>query len=226
MEALALGATNYNFLHKYIDTSFTTPASTYSTTSPLEILHKVQSDTHFDGLFEGRGSVNIEPLFRDHESAVLEHWGAWKISDPIKQFQDSQEAAVALLTRTVRPGTHSYDFFIVHILTTSHAIRILLPSIPKKFHISIVKQWWLLVIAVYIAQLRPKIDDDIEQKPTQGWKYIEDKAINGEYSTDAHYVKALRAIREIAFTWGDVHERYLAAAVQFADDFRGWTGFD
>lgn len=36
---------------------------------------------------------------------------------------------------------------------------------------------------------------------------------------------ALRAIKEAAFTWGDVHERYLAAAVHFADDFDGWTGF-
>ena len=34
---------------------------------------------------------------------------------------------------------------------------------------------------------------------------------------------ALRAIREAAFTWGDVHEQYLSAAVKFADDFDGWT---
>lgn len=32
-------------------------------------------------------------------------------------------------------------------------------------------------------------------------------------------------MRTAAFTWGDVHERYLAAAVRFADDFEGWTGF-
>jgi len=226
MEALALAATNYNFLHKYIDAASLTPTSTYSTTSPLEILHQISSDNRLDGLFERRGNANIEPLFREHESVVLEHWNAWMITDPIKQFQDSQDAAVALLTRTVRPGTHSYDFFIVHLLTTSHAIRILLPFLPKNFHISIVREWWLLVIAVYIAQLRPKLNDDLEKKPNQGWKYIQDKAINGEYATDAHYVKALRAIREMAFTWGDVHERYLAAAVQFADDFRGWVGFE
>jgi hypothetical protein len=36
---------------------------------------------------------------------------------------------------------------------------------------------------------------------------------------------ALRAIKVAAFTWGDVHERYLSAAVKFADDFLGWTGF-
>lgn len=226
MESLALAATHYNYLHKYVDSSLTQPPSSYSTSSPLEILHKIHADTRFNGLFKQRGNVNIAALFRDHENLVLEHWNAWKIVDPLKQFQDSQEAALALLTQTVGVGTHSYDFFFVHLLTTSHAVRVLLPFIPKSFHISLVKQWWLLVVAVYIAQLRPKISEDIEEKPKQGWKYVEDKAVNGPYSSEAHYVKALRAIRDMAFTWGDVHERYLAAAVQLSDDFRGWTGFE
>lgn len=189
IEALAMGSIAYNFLHKYLDDASYTKPSTYSTTSPLEILHKIADDKRFDGLFDSRGSRNIETLFRDHENLVLEHWNAWTISDPNKQFADSQEAAVALVVRTVKPGTHAYDFFMVHILTTSHAVRILLPLIPRKFHISLVRQWWLLTIAVYVAQLRPKIDDDIEVKPPQGWKYVEDKAINGPWATDAHYVK-------------------------------------
>jgi hypothetical protein len=120
---------------------------------------------------------------------VLEHWNAWKIDEPNKQFQDSQEAAVALLVRTVQPGTHGYDFFMVHLLTSSHAVRTLIPLIPKRFHISLVRQWWLLTIAVYIAQLRPKIDDDIEEKPMKQWNYVDDKAVNGPWATDAHFVK-------------------------------------
>ncbi|KAH6670634.1 hypothetical protein B0J14DRAFT_596663 [Halenospora varia] len=225
MEALAMSCTAYNFLHKYIDEPTYTRESTYTTTSPLEIIHKIHNDKRFDGLFQGHGDKNIQDLFFNHESLVLEHWNAWKISDPKKQFEESQEAAVALVVRTVKPGTHAYDFFMVHILTTSHAVRILLPIIPKRFHISLVRQWWLLTIAVYIAQLRPKIDDDIEVKPGKQWNYVDLMAVNGPWSTDAHYVKALRAMKQAAFTWGDVHERYLAAAVHFADDFKGWTGF-
>jgi len=41
----------------------------------------------------------------------------------------------------------------------------------------------------------------------------------------ANYSSALRALKEAAFTWGDVHDRYLSAATHFADDFKGWTGF-
>ncbi|EKD16228.1 uncharacterized protein L3040_009532 [Drepanopeziza brunnea f. sp. 'multigermtubi'] len=227
IEALAMSSCCYNYLHKYLDHPSYTIASTYSTTSPLEILHKIHTDTRFDGLFEDRGASNIEIIFSQHESLVLEHWNAWTIIDPNKQFRESQEAALALLVRTVEPGTHAYDFFMVHLLTTSHAVRVLLPLIPKKFHIGLVRQWWLLAIAVYIAQLRPKISEDIEGKPEagKGWKYVEEMAVTGPWRSDPHYVKALRAMKEAAFTWGDVHERYLSTAVHFADDFKGWTGF-
>ncbi|KAG4026601.1 hypothetical protein MFRU_038g00050 [Monilinia fructicola] len=225
IEALSLTSTCYNFMHKYLDDPSYTKASTYNTTSPLEILHKIHADSRLDGVLDEPSPANITKLFEEHEDFILEHWNAWSINDPQKQFQDSQEAAVHLLVQTVKPGTHAYDFFVVHVLTTSHAVRILLPFVPAKFQISLIRQWWLLTIAVYCAQMRPKINEDIEQKPGKGWKYVEDKAINGSWATDPHYVKAIRAIKEIAFTWGDVHERYLSMAVTFADDFKGWTGF-
>ncbi|APA14527.1 hypothetical protein SS1G_06461 [Sclerotinia sclerotiorum 1980 UF-70] len=225
IEALSLTSTCYNFMHKYLDDPSYTKASTYSTTSPLEILHKIHADSRLDGVLDEPSPSNITKLFEKHEDFILEHWNAWSITDPEKQFRDSQEAAVNLLVQTVKPGTHAYDFFVVHILTTSHAVRILLPFVPPKFQVGLIRQWWLFTIAVYCAQMRPKINEDIEQKPGKGWKYVEDKAINGVWSTDPHYVKAIRAIREAAFTWGDVHERYLSMAVTFADDFNGWTGF-
>lgn len=189
MEALGMASVCYNDLHKYLDESSYTRESTYSTTSPLEILHKIKEDRRFDGLFEGPDVGKISWLLENHENLVLEHWNAWTIVDPLKQFRDSQEAAATLLVRTVEPGTHAYDFFTCHLLTTSHAVRILIPFIPKRFHVSLVRQWWLLTILVYVTQMRPKINEDIETPPTKQWNYVEDRAINGPWATDAHYVK-------------------------------------
>lgn len=226
MEALAMASSSYSYLHKYLDNPSYTEPSTYSTTSPLEILHKVHVDTRFDNLFHQKGADNMTDLFSNHESFILEHWNAWTLSDPIAQFRASQEAAVALLVNTVSSGT-SYDFFLVHILTTSHAVRILLPLIPTRFHVSLVQQWWLLTLAVYICQLRPKIREETDVKLEKGkdWKYVEDKAVNGEWKTDAHFVKALRAMKEAAATWGDENGRYLGSAVKLVDGFHGWSGF-
>ncbi|AEO54420.1 hypothetical protein MYCTH_2296978 [Thermothelomyces thermophilus ATCC 42464] len=236
-EALGLAATQYNFLHRYIDDpSYTRPAP-FSSTSPLELLDRLASDTRFDGLFREPGYANIEPLFRDHEDLLLEYWNAWDLrpsgsgsagganADPLALFRASQEAAVALLVATVRPGTHAYNFFLVHVLTASHAVRILLPVLPPRFHVPVVRQWWLLALAVYVAVLRPRVDRDYVPRDLKGksWRYVEQRALTSEWATDAHYVKAIRAMREAARTWGDVHDNYLAAAVWFSDDFEGWV---
>ncbi|OTA97321.1 hypothetical protein M434DRAFT_392040 [Hypoxylon sp. CO27-5] len=225
VEALGMAATQYNFFHKYIDDPSYSKPSPIKLSSPLELLHKLANDHRLDGAFKESGAENIEPLFQKHEDIVLEYWNAWTLEDPVKDFQLSQEAAVDVVIATVPPGTHSYNFYTCHVLTTSHAVRILLPFIRPEHRINLVRQWWLFAIAVYIAVLRPKIDPDnigSGDGKTQ-WDYVEDKALNGPYATDAHFVKVVRAIKEAARTWGDVHERYLNAAVRFADDFQGWV---
>lgn len=228
MEALGMLASEYCYYHKYSDDpSYTKPAPSPST-SIKEIIQRLATDTRFDGLFTEPGAGNLHAILNDHEALTLEYWNSWTITEPLKQFEESQELAMQLLTHTISKD-HGYDFFLCHLLTTSHAVRILLPSIPPKFQMSVVRQWWLLTVAVYIAQLRPKIDDAavaiLPEQSEKSWKYVEHKAVTGEYRTDAHYVKAIRAMKEAAATWGDSDTKYLSAAVRFADGFSGWSGF-
>ena len=229
MEALGLATTSYNFFHNYLDEPSYSKPSTYSISSPLEILQRVSEDKRFDNLFDHQGADNIEPLFKSHEAAVLEHWNAWQLPNPKKQFQESQEAAVALLVATHESGSSkAYDFFLVHLLTTSHAVRILLPFIPAKFHVALVKQWWLLTLAVYIAQVRPKINVKIVtgyDLKGKDWGWVDKQAIEGQWALDAHYVKGLRAMKEAANTWGDSEQFYLKAACRLGGEFDGWGGF-
>ena len=235
MEALGLATTCYNFLHKYLDDpsySRSSPLpSKRSTTSLLDILEQVRKDDRFDDLFDQPGSDNIDSLFKTHEAAVLEYWNALQLPNPKEQFEDSQYAAVALLVGSHgKDGSKEYDFFLVHLLTTSHAVRILLPLIPAKFHVPLVRQWWLLTIAVYIAQHRPPIDIgrfcdmDTQQR---GWDWVSREALEGRWSLDSHFVKALRAMKVAEATWGDSKsgKYYLKAAIKLCDEFNGWGGF-
>ncbi|EON64288.1 hypothetical protein W97_03519 [Coniosporium apollinis CBS 100218] len=230
IEALAHATCFHNYLHKYLDDPSYTKPSTYTSRSVLEILKNVSNDKRFDDLFAEPGADNIAPLLGDHEAEVLEHWNAWQVEDPRAQFEESQKAAVALLVGTPRPGGREgkYDFFIVHLLTSSHAVRILLPLIPAKFQVPLVRQWWLFALAVYVAQLRPAVEmGRITEYELGGrdWKFVVDKALKGPHSLDAHYVKACRAMKEAAHTWGDKENFYLKAAVKFADEFDSWGGF-
>lgn len=229
MEALSLASISYNFLHKYIDELTETASSTYSTTSPLEILQRVRKDKRLDGLFDERGPANIKTLLEKREDVFLEHFNAWDFSNPQKQFEDSQHAAVAVLVATYEAESKTYDFFLMHLLSTSHAVRILLPLIPVNFQTTLVKEWWLFTLAVYIAQLRPEIDLKYITKydlKNKDWGWIKKQAIERKWATDAHYVKALRAMEEAARTWGDETKFYLKAAARFADEFHGWGGSD
>ena len=228
MEALGLATTSYNYLHKYLDDTAYTKPSTYSTTSLLEILGKVADDKRLDGfLAKGVGDVP-KSLFQAHEEFVLEHWNAWDIIDPKKQFADSQAAATALLVATHESPGDLYDFFLVHLLTSSHAVRILLPFVPAKFHVNLIRQWWFLALTVYISQGRPPIKlVRITEYPLNDvdWNKIDKRALKNDSSIDAHYVKALRAMKEAAGTWGDKDQFYLKAATRFGDEFNGWGGF-
>ncbi len=230
MEALGLTAISYNFLHQYIDDpSYSNPSPSYKSSDPIVVLQKVAEDKRFDSLFDHQGADNIEPLFQDHEAAVLDHWNAWQLPNPKEQFEKSQYAAVALLVGTHHTGSdRKHDFFLVHLLTTSHAVRILLPLLPSRYHLTIVKQWWLITLAVYIAQLRPEIDlSSIKRYVLKGkdWDWVDKQAVEGKWSLDSHYVKASRAMKEAAKTWGDDEQYYLKAAMKFAEEFDGWGGF-
>lgn len=255
MEALGLAATNYNTWHRYLDDpQYSRRDSKYKTSDPFEVLERVRADERLDGVFTAPGGRNMNDVFGKYESVVLEHWNAWKISssstDAKRQFEQTQQVAVALLIsaaarqqessspsssegkeETQNDAEAKYDFFLLHLLTTSHAIRILLPLIPTPHHIPLLRQWFLLALALYISQLRPRIDinKDILHHNTppeqQTWDSIVHQALTGKHALDAHYVKGIRAMKEAAETWGDDDAFYLKAVARFAGEFAGWGGF-
>lgn len=228
MEALALAATCYSPLHIYLDDPTYTRPSPFEDSSPLRLLQRISADQRLDAVLTEADPTNAELLLKDHEAILLEYWNALQISNPTKQFEDTQLAATALLVATHDKGGPQYDFFLLHILTTSHAARILLPLIPSQYHIALVRQWWLLTVLVYMSQARPQINlDSVLNVDLQGkdWGWVEKQAVEGKHATDEHFVKGLRAMKEAARTWGDKDLFQLKAAVRLVLEFDGWGGF-
>jgi len=236
MEALGLGATCYDptlaaLLESSLPHTSTANPLTYSTSNIFEVLARCNGDLRLDGTFKHYGGDNLSRLLSDPvlTAILLEHWSAWKITDPKAQFEQSQRLATALLIASAPSvGGHGYDFFLVHLLTTSHAVRILIPFLPPKYHVTLVREWWLITLAIYIAQLRPVVkleyvrDVDLHGRD---WKWVDSQALDGKHNLDAHFVKALRAMKEAAAVWGDDDQYFLKAAVKFAGEFTGWGGF-
>ena len=231
IEGLGLLATNYNFLHKYLDDPAYTPAAAAADNkhpqTPLEILRLVRDDARLKDAPVGSGG--LAELFERFEDVVLEYWNMWALPEPVKQFEDSQHAAAGLLMATQTPAQPGdYDFFLCHLLTSSHAVRIFLPAAPAAWHVALVRQWWLFTLAVYIVQERKDVDlSTVEKYELKGrdWKWADKQALESKWCYDAHYVKAIRALKNAAETWGDPESFKLKAAVKFIDNFEGWGGF-
>ncbi|KAJ5970931.1 uncharacterized protein N7479_000849 [Penicillium vulpinum] len=207
MEALALAATCHNDIYKSLGCpSHSKNDSSYESKSFFAILDLVRKDENLDGLFSAPGSDNLEALFSNRNAALLNHWQAWKIENPIEQFRESQELAAALLVGTADDSTGHYDWFFALNLVTSHAVRVVLPFIPPQFQLSLLRQWWLICVGIYVAQLRPEIKmDQIRNYDLNGkdWEWVAEKAVKGEYSSDVYFVTTTRALKELASTWGD-----------------------
>ncbi|KAG6005416.1 hypothetical protein E4U21_000196 [Claviceps maximensis] len=224
-EALTLASVQQNFLYDYSSDASHVKKSPIASNSVLDLLFEMTKDEDLDSLPEDLEFRDLESIFKENEDVVMKYWNAWDLSDPVTAFKNSQRAAVALLVTAVDSTARDYNFFVVHLLTTSHAVRILLPFFPARHHKGLLQQWWLLVIAVYVIKGRPRlipenVDTDLHGRD---WKYVQDKALTSSHSNDAHYVKAIRAMIELARTWGDDDEYYLRAAATFVDNFHGWA---
>lgn len=207
--ALTLFTTNYNFLHKYLDADFPTPADgppvdasppppPNSTSSSLEILERIHSDPAFDDLFAHPGADNIQSLFAQREAEVLSYFHQLAIPDIAQAHKDITHLTTLLLTATHEPGSPPvFDFFVVHLTTVSYAVRTLLPEVPIEYALPLVKAYWLFVIVVYIIQLRKKIrPETLDGVDVAGktWNDVVKKALNrhkepGAKVEDAHYLK-------------------------------------
>lgn len=230
MEALTLAATSYydNDIFKYSDDpSYFQAESLYKSPSIIEILDKVHKDERFNNeALAIPGEQNMVFIFRDHEAALLDHCNAWTIcSDQRSHFRESQKAAVTIFMGTKTPE-NKYDKSLVHPLLMNHAIHVILPHTPGKVHISLVQQWWLTTLAIYVSQLRPYIDFDViatYNTRDKDWKWVAQQALRVSHSTDAYFLQTLRVLKELGEAWQDPEEYYLKAAVKLVDDFDGWT---
>ena len=100
--------------------------------------------------------------------------------------------------------TH-FDFFLLHLLLSCHAIRILFKNLPYTVHNSLLEAQFLATISYYVSELRPEVkldlikesrgkpeDDDLGVKD---WTYIRKQCFETDVSTavanGGSYVKGI-----------------------------------
>lgn len=241
-DALVYCAVHYDpATEKYLNVRGSRPALNHAASSPLEVLARIRADERLTGFpAEGPGREHFSPLFEQHESVVLEHWRAWPPADDNEISADklckALDACVLMLMGTMREGNGgSYDFILLHALTGCYALRVVLPEVPVQHHAALFNQWWLFTLMVYVTQGRPEIDETLFTEYSiegRDWSTPVTLAIESPAGFDAHYVKAIRAIKSAAEFSAQVggiarhsQEWYLKAATKFAETFKSYKGF-
>lgn len=127
------------------------------------------------------------------EELLLGYWNSLEIDDVRSSLELIQHCAVALLVG-IDLTANDFSFFIVHLLTSSYAVRVLLPVIPAARHLSLIRQWWLLTLSICLTKQIPDCDvERIRQYDCKGrdWEYVVDQALHGKSSGDEHFVKGM-----------------------------------
>ena len=229
-EALSMACTEYDMIHTFID-SHPPDTSTYKTRDFEEVLTRVREDNRFGGHFDEPGFMNTFTIHAKCEDALLEHWNALTIDEESgidKRFEELFDVSVRVAIETGDKESQ-FDFFLIHVLTVAHAIRVLLPTcFQKERWNDVYGQFWLWTVLMYISQQRRPIQagliDKVELKG-RDWKWVENRAVTDKWSLDPHYVKVVRALKVGAELFGEKDGWYLKACVKFIDEFEGWVGF-
>ncbi|ANB14250.1 hypothetical protein AWJ20_5211 [Sugiyamaella lignohabitans] len=228
IEALAMSCTEYNDLGKLlVDVVDSTPGS--KTTDPVQILQDIRNDTDFDNQLSKPFENKLPVLIKKFDSKIKHYSERLDVSNPKEVVLKLLHAGTLILTTTHQVDKPVFDFFLLHILTSSHEMAeiILSPErgelvFPERFHSLLVKQLWTITVILYISQLRPLIKPEIlpeMKEPIEDiWKRAIEKTLSGPQKFDSHSLKAVRAMLAAELLTKDTTGVYARAASHFANN--------
>jgi hypothetical protein len=145
--------------------------------APLEVIHKLSQDSHFqkkhyfgNNIFSRIAEVDADPHFRNF---------ACRLAIKPKAFQATLAKTVLMLY------ANTYDFTMLHAVTSNHALRLVLPYIQDKEQVFLF--YWNALLAAYITIHCPIIKElRIAENDLPAWEKIFPRAVQ---SSDEHVVK-------------------------------------
>jgi hypothetical protein len=231
-DALGMTAVCYDYLHEVVD-KLKPPKSPSKTA--LEIFKNLHSDTQLP-IYDAPGVINFEGTVKNYGDLILSYYNQWKINEENleKTMEELFDLSVYLYGATHKPNEIEFDFFILHLVTSMHAIRIIYSHINnKQIFEHLLLQFFYFGMIVYISQLRPEINEDFIHdykidNEKNNWNYVIDRTLNTKLIDDSHAVKVIRALRDADQVYGNnKNGLYLKTAVKTVDNLHldeSWLG--
>ncbi|KAJ3061723.1 hypothetical protein HK102_009012, partial [Quaeritorhiza haematococci] len=132
----------------------------------LLILEEIRRDKRIDGIVRFEDENKIGTVLCEAAREVAEYSLRWNVEENptniATRLQELYQAATLLYAATsVRP-THTsdrpkLDFFLMHVLTSIHALRQILPHLPPHYARTLLTLHFSCMLAYYISRGRPSL---------------------------------------------------------------------
>ncbi|KAK4124604.1 hypothetical protein N657DRAFT_572047 [Parathielavia appendiculata] len=213
--------------------------------SPEEILHQLAYDGRLSGVI--KSGPGFHPQAVSHilsnpaaRAAVAEYVDRLDTSDPRLVLSQLAALSTLLTCATHKPGQAAFDVYLSRLPTCVHSALVVMESWVDDAgqRESLVRGLWLVVVLVYVTQLRPVVDGRLLvskelAEERRGWEEMMEEVrgrVAGleegeEGGGDWRFWRMLRSLREFSKVYGVVHGRlYFHAAWKLVGQWQGWTG--
>jgi hypothetical protein len=80
---------------------------------------------------------------------------------PAPSYPSTSNATLQTNEKSSQPYTPHFDFFLLHLLLSCHAIRVLFKNLPFSTHQTLLEAQFLATISYYVSELRPHVSMDL-----------------------------------------------------------------
>ncbi|KAI8136772.1 hypothetical protein BJV82DRAFT_638128 [Fennellomyces sp. T-0311] len=227
-EALAMAACTEDnlvpIMHLTEDSEITNGTETIQ-----DIMQKVATDPVFDGVVKYSDPSKLDTLMSNANavSKLREYAAQWKFKDPESSLQELYVACLIVYAASgLREQGFKLDFYLMHALTSIHAVYTLLPNLTPIQAELLLRAHLAESIAYYVSRGRPALRIDLllsYKSPHQDtsenrWMNIINTALTME---EVHMLKVIRALALGQVLYGGELDAAWANAAQMTLDMTG-----
>ncbi|KAI8137036.1 hypothetical protein BJV82DRAFT_718483 [Fennellomyces sp. T-0311] len=198
----------------------------------VELVEEIHRDPDFDGVIKFTDQNKIR-AFLANEKAVEKlkiYASRWHVTDDDNDLQAKLKELYTACMLTygatgIRKDEVQLDFFLMHALTSIHAVHLLIPILSPNESAALLRGHAAATLAYYISRGRPSLQVDllldyesseIPKDAANPWLNICQRAIN---APEAHIIKVVRAcaVGQIIYGHDGRNEPFEKAWVRLAD---------
>ncbi|KAI9474864.1 hypothetical protein BDB00DRAFT_776255 [Zychaea mexicana] len=198
----------------------------------VDLAEEIHRDTDFDGVVKFKDSNKIRAFLANPKGVekLKVYASRWHVHDEDKDLQAKlKEMYTACMliygASAIREQGIKLDFFLMHALTSIHAVHLLMPHLAPNEFAALLRGHAATTLAYYISRGRPSLQvdlllkyesDEATNNSANPWLKICERAIN---APEAHIIKVIRAcaVGQVVYGHDRRSEPFEKAWVRLAD---------